>query len=166
MEEPNLESLNEKIKKVDAFLVKYAEERCIFENKRLNIEEVKGYLQMDRNELRALSAEDCGEISFIICQLALEIQREVNKQNAMEKWADAQINKTIADTISNYKIYNYEGQRQAAIKDNEYARKCLEVKTNASIRVVDLESMAYQVKNLGSILLDIRHTKTRYKENA
>lgn len=166
MERPDTQSLDEKIKKVDAFLTKYAEERCIFENKKLNIEEVKGYLQMDRNELRALSAEDCGEISYIVCQLALEIQREVNKQNAMEKWANAQIDKTIADTISNYKIYNYEGQRQAAIKDNEYARKCLEVKVNAGIRVVDLESMAYQVKNLGSILLDIRHTKTRYKENA
>ena len=166
MEEPDTQSLNEKIKKVEAFLTKYAEERCIFENKKLNIEEVKGFLQMDRNELRALSAEDCGEISYIVCQLALEIQREFNKQTAIEKWADAQINKTIADTITNYKIYSYEGQRQAAIKDNEYARKCLEVKTNASIRVTDLQSMAYEVKNLGSILLDIRQTKTRYKEHA
>lgn len=166
MEEHNLESLNEKIKKVDAFLVKYAEEKGIFENKKLNIEEVKGYLQMDRNELRALSAEDCGEISYIVCQLALEIQREVNKQTAMEKWADAQINKAIADTITNYKIYNYDGQKQAAIKDNEYARKCLEVKMNAAIRVTDLQDMAKEIKNLGSILLDIRYTKIRFKENA
>jgi hypothetical protein len=166
MEKPDSQSLDEKIKKVEAFLTKYAEERCIFENKKLNIEEVKGYLQMDIDELRKLSAEDCGEISYIVCQLALEIQREVNKQGSMEKWADAQINKTIADTISNYKIYNYEGQKQAAIKDNEYARKCSEVKVNAGIRITDLQSMAYEVKNLGSILLDIRQTKMRFRENA
>jgi len=166
MEKPDSQSLDDKIKKVDAFLQKYAEERCIFENKKLNTEEIKGYLQMDRVELRALSADDCGEISYLLGQLALEIQREINKQTAIEKWLDAQINKTVADLVGNYKIYNYEGQKQAAIKDNEYARKCQEAKMNAVVRVSQLNYMSQEIKNLSGILMDIRQTKMRYKDNA
>jgi len=166
MENTNSQSLEDKIKKVEGFLQKYAEERCIFENKKLNVEEIHGYMQMDRQELRALSADDCGEIAYLLGQLALEIQREVNKQTAIEQWLEAQINKTVADLVTNYKIFSYEGQKHAAIKDNEYARKCQDTKMNAIVRIKQLNYMSQEIKNLSGILMDIRQTKMRYKDNA
>lgn len=163
MAEPN--NLDNKLVEIEKSINEYTNAFGIF-NQELSLEEIKQYLAMDRKSLRSLSEEDCGEISWVLGQTALSIQKEINKQTAITKWLEAQINKTIAKQLNNYKAYSYEERKLCAINDNEYTTKASQLKVRAEMRISSLQYMSQEIKNLSSSILSIKDTKRRYKENA
>jgi hypothetical protein len=158
--------LEKKIEEIEAKLQEYTASKGVAKNNKLQYKDIEEYIQMDRKELRSLSEEDCGEIAYLLGQTSLEVQREINEKMAISKWLDAQITRTVADLTCNYKNYSYEGNRNAAIKDNDFARKANDLKTRIDVRVMSLQYIAQEVKNLSSIILSIRDTKRRNNQNA
>ena len=158
--------LEVKLEEIERKIEEYTSSKGLSETNKVSIDEVREYLEMDRKELRSLSEEDCGEVAWVLGQTSLSIQRELNEQSAIIKWLEAQITKTIMPSINNYKAYSYVERKDAAVYDNTYAIEANRLKVRAEMRTTSLQYIAQEIKNLSSIILGIRDTKRRYKENA
>lgn len=165
MAEPD-NSLDKKLAEVEAKLHEYTTSKGVGPNKKLQYKDIEDYIQMDRKELRGLSEEDCGEIAYLLGQTSLELQREINEKTAVSKWLDGQIIKAVSSQVNNYKNYSYEGNKNAAINDNDFASKANTIKNRYDVRILSLQYLAQEVKNLSSIILSIRDTKRRHNQNA
>lgn len=160
MEEQNNQSkLEKRIAEVDNNLELYLNSLGVSENKKIKIDEIKEYLEMDRHELKKLSETDCLEIAYRLAQLSLEIQREHNRLTAKSKWAESQIKKLIADKVGGFKGYSYEERFHAAVKENDVASKLNVMVIDFNLKANSITFIANEIKNLANILQNLQREK-------
>ena len=126
-----------------------------------NTEETTHIFSMKSEQLRKLSAEQCGEYAFILSQQTLYIQHQINRNNQRISWADSNI-----DAITCGQVNNYGGQytpfaekKMMAIKDNGYAKKLLEIKNKAKLVIDRLEYIPARINYMCKTLLELQQTK-------
>lgn len=127
--------------------------------------EVESILMLNKDELRGMSHEDCGENCFILSQYATYIQMEYNRHCARVKWAEDHLSKLIAKYGAKYgdKYTKWELLKSRIIVDDSSAKVLGEIITHASGRMIELNEMANSVRNMAKHLGDLQVTK-RYKK--
>lgn len=125
-------------------------------------EEVHKYLEMSRDQIEALDANQCAGIAYTLEQFALHVQRAQNREIARVNWAKACVKETVANELNDYKGYGLEEKLLQAVKGNDVANTYDKIARYAQQRVDRLQFIAASLKNLSNILLAVMRTK-QYK---
>lgn len=123
--------------------------------------EIDKYLNLDRQGLAKLTAEECGDAAYILTRFAHYIQRELNKETSRITWANDLLPIMIANEVGKYKGYSYEERKYQAIKNNSAALKLHQIKSYAQQRRDRLEYQAMYVENTARRLDSLQQTKRR-----
>ncbi len=156
----DMTKIDERLKEIDNGFTEYLHSLGVAENKSLNIEEIRGYLNMDRHELAKLSRSDALEIAYRLGQLSLEILKEHNRNFGRAKWANSQIGKMIASQVGTYNQYApYEERKNRAMKENDAAAKLNEIMIAAYMKADSLNYLSKEINNLADTLKLLQREK-------
>lgn len=127
-------------------------------------EEASFIIGLNSEQLRKLSAEQCGEYSFILSQQSFYIQHQINKNNQRINWADSNIDAIIAGKVDNYggKYTPFVDRKMMAICDNEYTKRLNEIKNKSQQVVSRLEYIPARINYMCKTLLELQQTKRNY----
>lgn len=127
-------------------------------------EGIETYLQMNQTALRSLSATECGEISFILSQYALFLQKQYNFQKMQHDWASSSLHYLAAQEGKNYGKYTkYEEKVAAFSAENSYGMKLNSVMVETREYMNSLEFMATRVNQMATCLIELQQSKRREK---
>lgn len=157
--EEELESTQAIVQKYDEALNKY--ETGIGLNSYVLHSEAEKYLNMPHDELRKLSAEDCGEAAVVLAQLSFSIQKHYNQELARIGLCEEEIRRTITNEISQYRGNSFEERKMQAIRGNDKAIKLDRIKGWAQARANRLSYLASKIEFLSRTFLDYQQTKRR-----
>ena len=127
--------------------------------------DVTKYMNLNADDLRKMSPEECTEGAYLLNQEALYVQHEINKYKAQMDWANSRINRAISKDVAqqgsgNGKDYTpFEYKRINAIKTNSAAQPLQEIVDKAERIIARLSYIPNHLSKLASVLLDYRHNK-------
>ena len=123
-------------------------------------QELQHYLTMSRDEIEALSIEQCGSIAFRLSQYAFYIQRLHNREKARLSWASTQLNQQISQHINEYdKFMKYANKVALIAKEYSHIKTLYKILAYAKQRMERLTYLSSSLKNLSDILSTIQHGK-------
>lgn len=125
---------------------------------------VNDYINLTEVEFRALSAEECDEIAYVLAQHCLFVQHEINRHQAIYKWADRNILAIITKKVDNYGD-QYSGNRHKemrAILENPRAVQLFKIKSISENNLSVLEDIP---RRLDSIIQGFRDAKFSKRKN-
>lgn len=146
------------VQRIDGLLDEYEKKVGLPSVNFEKLEPIDSYLTMTRESLDKLAPQDCAEISFILKQHALYIQREQNRQQSRISYAKGMINQVIADEQSGYSG-SWESTREQAIKHNDVAVKLNKIMIYATMRYDRLAFLSKAIVGLADTLVHIQFTK-------
>ena len=158
MEEKNNSAID-RLKKLDTILDEYERSIGLSVFKEQAIEdEASNYLSMTRQEIELMTIEQCAEASLMLGGLAFYIQRAYNREVARVNWASSVLKKTVAGRKLQYKG-SWESQFHQAIKNDEYCRKILDIKSYAQQRADRITFLSNSIKNLSDLFINLQRAK-------
>ncbi len=116
------------------------------------------YFNLTRNQLEKLSIEDCAHGAYILNNLALHIQRNINRENARSNWAKQRLKVYAADKVSQYRG-SWEQQELQALKASSFGNKLLDLLTDITLRIDRLTFVSTNVRQLAESLTNIQRAK-------
>lgn len=120
------------------------------------------YFNMTRDELEALSIEDCAHGAYILTNMALHVQRTLNRETARGNWVKRQMAFFAADRQRNYSG-SWTQKELQAIKDDGYGNKLHTLALDIGLRVDSLNYIATNVRQLSEALANIQKAKVGAK---
>jgi hypothetical protein len=151
------DNVKDRLEKLNAVLAEY-ERKSGLPNKPIE-HESEQYISITKAELKAMSADECGEAAVLLAQLSLYLQRIINEEHSRFSWAEESIKKIIAPMLSNYKAYSFEERKLCAINDNIEAQTLDKVRVNAKIRIDRMSYLATRIEFLSKTFLDLQRSK-------
>jgi hypothetical protein len=123
--------------------------------------DVTVYMNLNSEDLRKMSPEECVEGAYLLNQEALYVQHEINKHRAQMDWAIARINREVTKDIPQYgdRFTPFDYKRVLAIKNSASASKLQQIVDKAERIIARLSYIPNHLTKLASVLLDYRHNK-------
>lgn len=123
--------------------------------------EVNAIMLYNGDELRGLSAEECGEGAFILSNYAAFIQMEYNRQKARVEWAETELTKIIGSTGDRYGdgYTKYELRKARCIADDSSAKVLGDIIRHAGGRAIQLEGIADGLRDMARYLNGLQFSK-------
>lgn len=122
------------------------------------LDEYERYLNLESDQIKALSIEKCAIISLRLAQYGFYLQRCINRDNSRIKFLENEVRRTIAARVSQYSG-PWEFQTQQAINDNEFAARSQASKVHLEQRVERLNKLAYSIKEISDKFKDLQFAK-------
>lgn len=127
--------------------------------------EVEKYLNLTQEEVRRMTAEECGEASYIIAKAMTFIQLEVNKVQADINWCESYIQFVVSKTIQNvgtqYMPFDYK--KMIAIRQDDTAMQANKVIVEAKIKIDTLSFVSNQLRMVAQAFDGLQQTKRSQK---
>lgn len=125
--------------------------------------DIEDYLTMSRADISALTADDAGEIGFMLAQYSFYIQKTVNRHQAMMNWAEANIKTIVARTIDQYNApySTFEEKKMKAIAGNDAAMVFQQFIVEAKKRIDTLSYLSQKIESMSRAMLEIQQTKRK-----
>jgi len=126
------------------------------------------YLNMSRQELNSLSAQDCGEIAYLLGQYSYYIQRLQNKHQGNKIWAEGILQEDVCKYLGDYSDFiKYEIKVKLIAKENQHITDILKIMNYADIMGTRLNFISSSISNLSHIISNLekskRYNKDRYE---
>jgi len=129
--------------------------------------EVEGVLSLTRDELKGMTAEDCGINSFLLQQYATYIQKEHNRNNVRVQWATRELSLIVATQESRFRTgdyMKYELLLNKIICGDIAAAALSKIVKYASARATELDQLSSKIGMMGRALIELQQTK-RFSHN-
>lgn len=161
MEKENSQQLTDRHKEIISKINSY------YKRMSLNVEpneSIREYLNMTQAQLRSLSSEECGEISYILSQYSLYIQKEYNFQKSQHNWAVSLISYLVAKEGKNYgKYVKFEEKVNAFASENSYGNKLNKIIVETKEYIDSLDFISGRINQMANALIELQQTKRRIK---
>jgi hypothetical protein len=124
-------------------------------------ESAESLLNIDENTLKSMTAEECGIKAIILLQFSAFLQKEVNRHQAKNRWADSNINILIGKYGQGYgdKYTKFEERRVMMIADNSFAKALNDMVKLSSVICEDLAFLSKKVESIANLLSELQKTK-------
>jgi hypothetical protein len=142
-----LQNGQQKLNKIDELLEKY-DKKNIVPNFEQEGNEINEYLNISRQTLSKIHANDLAEINYRLAQYSLYLQRLWNEHIAIKSWAESTLKIVILPELEKLDIWAYEHKRSQAIQNNDYAKKLNKLIMLASIESDKLYLLSDRVKHI------------------
>lgn len=127
-----------------------------------NVDEIGRLLSISHLELKKMTAEECAEATYILRQASFKLRLEFNREVTRRDWANAQIDKAIAQDIQQQdKFMKYEQKRAACISSNSFAFKANELAIYAGARAQRIEGLSDKISDMARALNDLAISRKR-----
>lgn len=152
-------SVNERLERVEASLDKFEEttglRACVVDGG----EEVERLLTLHAQDLRKLSASECGESAYLLRKFAFNLQRALNKEQARARWADDNVRRITAPLLQQVFGYSYEERRWNAVPLDDAAIKFERIREYSQLRVERIQYLATRASEMARDLVELQITK-------
>lgn len=113
------------------------------------------------DQLKGLSADDCGNLSYKLQQYATFIQQRYNRAKNMERWAKHNMNIVVAKEGNAYgsKYTKYEEKYWMVAAGNTYAKSLNNIILQAGAKMSELDSMSSKIHSMAQALREIQQNK-------
>jgi hypothetical protein len=157
-------NISEQIDKINDILDDYETVNSIVSPKvSHNLEHIENFINMSYKQLQALGAEECAEGAYLLSQYAFFVQREQNKQIAINNWAQSKLNECLSGEIMNMDSFiKYEVKIAEIVKTNNVAAKLMKITVHATSVVDRLNFLSSNIKHMSDMLLNLHRAK-KYK---
>ncbi len=159
MEEKN-RTPTDNINKLDLLLDEYEEKNGLpkYVERKTTDDNIKKYLSISREEMEAMSIEDCANAALMLSGFSFYLQRTVNRESARVNWADNMLKKLIAGKENNFRG-SWDSQFQQAVNNDDYAKQLLKLKQYAQSRMDRLSYLSTSIKNMGDLFVNLQKAK-------
>ena len=99
--------------------------------------------------------EECQEYAAILSQYLLNISRVIAKDKCIVHWAKEKIKKILVNDMKKQTAYNYEERLAGAIQANTLASDINYAKMKAELRLLRLEPVYFNVKEIAHRLSEL-----------
>lgn len=149
------------LEKMDSVLDEYEGRLGLakFQPDHANGEEVRRYMEYDRDTLEKLTPEHCIEISFLLTSFAFHLQRAKNREEGRIIWAEGRMKILCTPRIQQYKAGSFSQNFDAAVIGDDYTVKILEIRNYAAIRSKRLDYLANVIRDKAEIYKELSRTK-------
>lgn len=157
--EPSLKKLDA----IEEILNEY--EKCLI-GEAVESPEYTKFLALNRDQIEALSPDECFFGSYTLSQQMLFIQRKINREQARLKWCSNVTNYLVAAKWGEYGDFIKADIKIALIsKNDDILEKIHKIKNSAEQRVERFVGIIGNVKYMSDILLEIGKTKRWNSKN-
>lgn len=122
---------------------------------------VEEILNLPYEDLRTLSAEECGENSFILSQYAYFLQQEYNYHKSKVDWCEV----TITYAVANYgdpSTYVKPPEKAARLSFNNQAiKKVMKMQATARVMMNSLEFLSSKITSMVETLRYLQQSKRK-----
>lgn len=131
---------------------------------------VEKVLGLSYEELKRLTAEDCGEYSFVLAQYSYFIQQELNYHISRVKWCESTLvyitatqgsPEMISNTFGMGSISTTEYKAAKLATHNSAVKSLLQMLANARLISTTLEGLSYKIDSLSKTLINLQQSKRR-----
>lgn len=127
-------------------------------------EEISEILNLNKSQLKSLSAEDLLINAIKLSQYAIYVKAKINKIKSIVSWCDANINSIIGRELQNTNGYGLN-EKSLIIKRNDNVAKELEnVKVNLMVSATQIEDIDRKVEFMSNAIKALASEK-RYSNN-
>lgn len=118
-------------------------------------------LNVDENVLKNMTAEECGIKAIVLLQFSTFIQKEINRHNAKNRWADSNLNFMVGKYGQSYgdKFTKFEERKAMMIADNSFAKALNDMIKLSSVICEDLSYISKKIENMSNLLAELQRTK-------
>lgn len=128
-----------------------------------NLEHIERFINMPYKQTQALTPEECAEGAYLLSQYSYFVQKEQNKQIALNNWAIAKLNDMLCNEIVNFAgIAKHEVKVASLIKENHVAEKLSKIIRHSESIMNRLNFLSSNIKHMSDMLINIQRAK-RYK---
>lgn len=154
-------TVEDRVKKLDAVLDEYETQACgLRHNSPVKLKnEAMNLLEIEPEELRRMTAEECGEAAVILNSFAFHLQRAVNREMGRAKWADASVKKAITHSLGQQRGQSFEERRLLAIANDEAAAKLDQIGVQAQLRIERLSYLAAKAESVAKSFMGLQSTR-------
>ena len=118
-----------------------------------NEEELQEYLCMDRDVIESLTPERCISVAVRLSQFSFYLQRCINKNKAIIKFADHEMNKIISKEIGQYdKFTKHDTKVYQISMQNSAVKELLKIRSYAEQVVERFDGLSNGIKNLSYVV--------------
>lgn len=124
---------------------------------------VNDYVNLSQAEFKALTPDECDEIAYILCQHSIYVQNEINRHQAIFKWADRNILAIITKYTDNYgdQFTPNRHKEMRAILENPKAKKLYQIKSLAENNLAVLEDIPRRLDGIIQSFREAKHSKRK-----
>lgn len=123
-----------------------------------NDDNIKKYLSISREQMEAMSIEDCANAALILGGFSFYLQRTVNRESARVTWAENMLKKIIAGKENNFRG-SWDSQFQQAVNNDDYAKQLLKLKQYAQSRIDRLNYLSNSIRNMSDLFVNLQKAK-------
>lgn len=128
-----------------------------------NLEHIERFINMPYKQTQALTPEECAEGAYLLSQYSYFVQKEQNKQLALNNWAISKLDELLCKDIMQMSTFiKHEVKMSALIKENHVAEKLSKIMRHADSIVNRLNFLSSNIKHMSDMLVNIGRAK-RYK---
>ena len=124
---------------------------------------VEQYLSYTREDLSKLSPLDLKEICAELALFSSSLLLEQNRQSAVVKWTESNIDITIGPVLKNYSgnYKKYEEVRLLALMDNSYTKELNNLRIKAQSRLTEIYGISQKIDLYIKTLTDLSYEKKK-----
>lgn len=121
--------------------------------------QVKRFLTMPFSELKKLSCEDCAEGVFVLEQFSFHLQRAINREQAMVRWATESIHKNVAGRLHLQKGFAFDERKLQAIRGDDAAQALDVIRVEHQLKLDVISYTSNKVESVAKALTGLRQAK-------
>lgn len=112
--------------------------------------EVDKIISMPISDLKKMTKEEIDDAAFCLSQMSFFLQKQINDEMSILKWADSSITYIISPIIASLKnFYSNDDRRIAAIRENDAAKELYAIVVDKQIKI---ERMSYLTNRIETII--------------
>jgi len=126
-------------------------------------DEASKYLNLTEDQLRKMSAEECGSGAYMLGRTSTFIQREINHHQRRMNWANSSIDHIVVPVLSQYggQYTSAPHKRIMAIQENPLCTSLQQLVVQAQLRIDTLAYIVMSVNNMSNHLSELGKSKRR-----
>jgi hypothetical protein len=126
-------------------------------------EDIAGLLDINRDELKVLSSEECGENAVLLAKYAYYIQQLCNRESTSLHITEECLNKIISKNYAAFKgqFMKEDEVKMRIIEGNDAAQEYNSIKVLAKARVTQLSFLANRVQFMAQTFLELQQSKRK-----
>jgi hypothetical protein len=119
------------------------------------------YLSISQDELRMLSADECGEAAVLLVALSFHVSKQINKLKAQIRYCGEAIMKNVAPRLANYR-YNSPDERMClAIAEDDFSTKMKRHEVTLSCQMDRIEYLPLRLEKSADMFSSLAATRRR-----
>ena len=119
--------------------------------------EAQKLIELSPGELRKLTKEEAQDGAFILQQMAFFLQKIINHENAIIKWAEECLGRILSQAVGILKnYYTAEERKMAAIRESDQGKELHAIIVERKIRIEKMAFLINRIENLAKALISRR----------